>query len=147
MDSKEVGRRGNGDGNPLTGYDFGVKTHNDSIFSYNEIYHTLSFSVGANYLIDDSKAIFARISKGNKAPDHEWYISNFENNVPIGRGTVEKIYQAEVGYKIRKPKYSLFATAFYSFWMTLPIKHLLREESHIFHSTHFQRIENDWVGD
>ncbi|MFT5617716.1 MAG: iron complex outermembrane receptor protein [Arenicella sp.] len=105
---------GNQDGNPLTLYDVISRKHNESIFSYNETYNTLSFSVGANYLIDDSKAVFARISKGNKAPDHEWYISNFENNTPIGKGTVEKIYQAEVGYKVKKSKYSIFATAFYS---------------------------------
>lgn len=102
------------DGNYATLYDATTRKHNETKFEYDESYNMLAFSLGANYKIDDSKALFARVSKGNKAPDHEWYISNFEN-VPIERGTVEKVYQAEAGVKMRGKNYSVFLTGFYSY--------------------------------
>lgn len=103
-----------GDGNPFTLYDALAKKHNDERFTYDETYNMFSFSLGANYKLDESKALFFRASKGNKAPDHEQYISNYENT-PIQRGVVEKVYQVETGFKVRTPKVSLFATAFYSY--------------------------------
>ena len=102
------------DGDYTTLYDAATRVHNDQVFTYNELYNMWSFSVGANYKINKKTAAFARLSKGNKAPDHEQYISNFENT-PIQRGVVEKVYQAELGFKLRQRNFSLFATAFYSY--------------------------------
>lgn len=103
-----------GDGNPFTLYDALAKKHTDEKFEYDETYNLFSFSLGANMKLDDQRALYARITKGNKAPDHEQYISNYENT-PIQRGEVEKVYQVEAGFKLNKAKYSLFATAFYSY--------------------------------
>ncbi len=102
------------DGDYTTFYDVISRRHNEEKFEYDETYDMFAFSLGANLKTSARSALFARISKGNKAPDHEWYISNFENT-PIERGTVEKVYQGEVGFKSQGKNYSLFATAFYSY--------------------------------
>lgn len=102
------------DGDYTTIYDAVTRVHNDEKFTYDESYNMWAFSLGMNYKLDASKAVFLRASKGNKAPDHEQYISNFENT-PIQRGVVEKVYQLEGGFKIGSPKFSLFGTAFYSY--------------------------------
>lgn len=77
-------------------------------------YKYLSWSLGLNYLLSDDMAVFARVSNGHKAPEMNYYFNNFDG-VPIDRkGTEQDIFQGELGMKIINPKYSLFATAFYS---------------------------------
>jgi outer membrane receptor protein involved in Fe transport len=107
------------DNNYTTMYDVTARRHTEAKFEYDEAYDMLAFSLGANLKLSDRQAVFARFSKGNKAPDHEWYISNFEN-VPITRGVVEKVYQGEVGLKTGGKHYSLFLTGFYSYLDDIP---------------------------
>ncbi len=105
---------GGADGNPLTEYDNGVlaPTGQQDEFDFNYAY--LSYSAGLNYKFQDDAALFVRFSKGNKAPELDYYYNNF-SNVPINqKGEVQKISQAEVGLKWNLPGFSFTATAFWS---------------------------------
>ncbi|WFO15950.1 TonB-dependent receptor [Cellulophaga baltica 4] len=58
--------------------------------------------------------MFTRFSKGNKAPELNYYFNNFAN-VPINqKGEVQKITQAEVGIKYSLSDFSLTSTVFWS---------------------------------
>ncbi len=77
-------------------------------------YDYLSWSLGANYLLSEDMALFGRLSNGHKAPEMNYYFNNF-SGVPIDQaGTVQDIFQGELGIKIVTSKFSLFTTAFYS---------------------------------
>ena len=101
------------DGDENTAFDNSVllaTTQDPFDFSYNY----LSWSLGLNYLLNDDMALFGRLSNGHKAPELNFYFNNF-NGIPIdSAGTVQDIFQGELGLKIVTPKISLFSTLFYS---------------------------------
>ena len=56
-----------------------------------------------------------RFSRGNKAPELDYYANNFVN-VPLDKkAPIETVTQAEIGFKTSSKKASLSATAFYSY--------------------------------
>lgn len=82
--------------------------------SFDFDYNYFNFSLGANYKINSSTAGFARFTRSNKAPELNYYFSNFAN-IPIDqKGKVQEITQAELGVKVQKKAFNLFATAFWS---------------------------------
>ena len=101
------------DGDETTAFDNSVllaTTQDPFDFTYDY----LSWSLGLNYKLGPDIAFFTRFSSGHKAPELNYYFNNF-NGVPINeRGTVQDILQGEIGYKLIKPKFSLFATTFWS---------------------------------
>ncbi|MBU3820960.1 TonB-dependent receptor [Flavobacteriaceae bacterium XHP0103] len=102
------------DGDPNTAYDNGIlaSTGDQDKFNYNYTY--LSYSAGINFEIANNAALFARLSKGNKAPELNYYFNNF-SNVPInGKGEVQKINQIELGIKSNLKNFSFTSTLFWS---------------------------------
>ena len=77
-------------------------------------YDYASYSIGANYLLDDSKAIFARYSKGASAKaDRILFSPNvFADGNAVG--TTDVIKQAELGFKYKYNKGGIFLTGFYA---------------------------------
>ena len=97
-----------------TAYDNGIlaTTGAKDFFNYN--YDYLSYSTGLNYKIANNTALFARYSRGNKAPELNHYFNNF-SNVPInGKGQVQKINQTELGIKSNLKNVSFAGTLFWS---------------------------------
>ncbi len=86
-------------------------------FHYN--YGVLSWSLGLNYEFNKNTAIFARASKGHRAPaDRSYAFGGTEatsNGFPANT-RVESIYQYELGLKYNTSKLALFATGFYSYF-------------------------------
>ncbi len=79
------------------------------------LYDYFSFSGGINYKLADKSAGYVRFSRGNKAPELDYYANNFVN-VPLDKkGAIETVTQAELGYKHTGRKASVSATAFYSY--------------------------------
>ncbi len=111
-----IGGLGGVDGNPLTLFDLGSRIKNPlSNFAFDFTYAYFSGSLGINYKISDKSATYARFSRGNKAPELDYYANNFVN-IPIDKkGAIETVTQAEVGYKVNSKTVSLTATAFYSY--------------------------------
>ncbi|MDA3904630.1 MAG: TonB-dependent receptor [Bacteroidales bacterium] len=75
----------------------------------------VSYSIGANYLLDEFKAVYARYSKGGRANADRLLYSPFINadgNTVDGL-SADQINQAEFGFKYKSPKISFTATAFY----------------------------------
>ncbi|TXG38488.1 TonB-dependent receptor [Seonamhaeicola maritimus] len=102
------------DGDNTTLFDNGTlgPTGEKDDFDYN--YNYLSYSIGVNYSINDNTVIFSRLSKGNKAPELNYYFNNF-SNVPInGKGEIQKINQLELGIKLSSKNASFTGTAFWS---------------------------------
>jgi iron complex outermembrane recepter protein len=133
-----VGGLGGLDRNPLTLYDLGSRVYNGQIFNYDQSYSLnaanigqvtnadasgdgegfqfdyISWSAGLNYKLSNKTATYLRVSRGNKAPELDYYANNFVN-VPLDKkAPIETITQAEVGFKTNSKKASISATAFYS---------------------------------
>jgi iron complex outermembrane recepter protein len=106
---------GGWDGNPLTTYDLGSRVKDASkSFPYDFTYSYLSGSLGVNYKFNEKNAAYARFTRGNKAPELDYYANNFVN-IPIDKkGAIETVTQAELGYKLKSAKASLSVTGFYS---------------------------------
>ena len=102
------------DGDTTTEYDNGILTPTGERDKFNYTYNYLSYSVGVNYKINENTALFSRFSKGNKAPELNYYFNNF-SNVPINqKGEIQNIKQAEIGIKLDSKNASFTGTAFWS---------------------------------
>lgn len=78
-------------------------------------YGYLSWSVGANYKFTPRTAAYLRVSRGNKAPELDYYANNFVN-IPLDKkGALETVTQGELGFKTNSPRISFSATGFYSY--------------------------------
>lgn len=77
-----------------------------------------SGSLGINYLISETLAVYARTSIGNRAPTiQQWTFQSTDGSQITGdtqRGKVESIIQAEAGLKVQADRGSLALTGFYS---------------------------------
>ncbi len=122
---------GNANGYYLSNYQAAVDVNEDGIISPTEESVTLldnanpkpvnydfnyvSYSIGANYLLDETKAIYARYSQGGRANADRLLYSPF---ITAEGGTVsglsaDQINQAELGFKFKSPKVGFTATGFY----------------------------------
>ncbi|MEZ4901292.1 MAG: TonB-dependent receptor [Spirosomataceae bacterium] len=110
------GLKNNGglDGNPLTTYDNRFRLDNGSKFNFNDQYGYLSASLGFSQRVSANAALYGRATLGNKAPDIDYYVQNFVNQ-PITKGTTEKIWQGELGYKYTEKRSSFTLSGFYSY--------------------------------
>ena len=133
-----VGGLGGLDKNLLTTYDLGSRVYNGQVFNYDQSYTLnaanagpvanadvsgdgegfqfdyVSWSAGLNYKLAQNTATYLRVSRGNKAPELDYYANNFVN-VPLDKkAPIETVTQAEIGFKTNSKKASLSATAFYS---------------------------------
>lgn len=79
-------------------------------------YNYLSYSVGANYKLDENKAVFARYSKGGRANADRLLYSPYitAEGKTIEGLDADEISQAELGFKMKKEKYAINVTAFYA---------------------------------
>lgn len=102
------------DGDPLTLYDDVTGATPDTYF-FNKTVHTFSYSAGLNYKINNSLALYGRVSEGNKAPDLDMY---FAATTDFLAKTLEphaqKVRQYEAGVKAKTGGLNLFVTPFYS---------------------------------
>jgi len=106
----------NGDGNiaPTEQSVSLLDNANPNLVNYNFSY--ISYSVGANYKLDQTKALYARYSQGGRANADRLLYSPFitpEGNTIEGL-SADKINQGEVGYKYRSNKFSMIVTGFYT---------------------------------
>ncbi len=81
-------------------------------------FRTLSGSVGLNYKLSDRLALYARASRGNRAPEvRQWTFQSSDGSQVTGdtnRGEIESILQGEAGVKAQSDRLSLLLTGFYS---------------------------------
>lgn len=102
------------DENPNTAYDNNILAPTGERNSFNFNYEYLSYSAGLNYKLNNNTSLFGRFSKGNKAPELNYYFNNFAN-VPINQaGEVQEINQAELGLKSIIKDFSFTSTIFWS---------------------------------
>ncbi|WP_298485879.1 TonB-dependent receptor [uncultured Maribacter sp.] len=102
------------DGDATTSYDNSVNapTGEQDTFDFN--YEYLSYSLGVNYSLSNNMALFTRFSKGNKAPELNYYFNNFSNIEIPNKGEIQRIKQAELGFKWNTKDFSLQTTTFWS---------------------------------
>jgi outer membrane receptor protein involved in Fe transport len=77
-------------------------------------YNYVSYSLGANYLLNKEMAVFARYSSGGRANADRLLFGPFilaDGKAASGLSS-DMVNQAELGYKLRKNNYNLNATAF-----------------------------------
>jgi len=102
------------DGDATTSYDNSVNAPTGKQDTFDFTYEYLSYSIGVNYSISDNMALFTRFSRGNKAPELNYYFNNFDN-IPIpNKGQIQKIKQTELGLKHTIRDFTLQTTAFWS---------------------------------
>jgi len=109
-----LGLSGGIDGNQTTVYDNVIIGPTGEKDYFNYTYNYLSYSFGINYSFNKNTAIFSRLSKGNKAPELNYYFDNFANVAINNKGEIQKINQIEVGFKLSSNIVSFTGTAFWS---------------------------------
>ncbi len=70
-----------------------------------------SWTVGANYALNDTSGVFVRMNRGYKMP----YFDDFRDNWGAytgGNDLIKQVTQGEVGYKFMNDEIQFFATAF-----------------------------------
>lgn len=77
-------------------------------------YDYVSFSIGANYLLNDNQAVFARYSRGGSAKADRILFAGLDYTNSDRINALDFINQAEIGYKRGFDKGSLYATFFYA---------------------------------
>ncbi|RDK85230.1 TonB-dependent receptor [Marinirhabdus gelatinilytica] len=110
----------------------GIDLANPTIVNYN--YDYVSYSLGANYLLKENEAVFARYSRGGSAKADRILFAGLNYLDGDQINALDFINQAEVGYKRGFGNGSLYATAFYA--KTI--------EEGGFEATTQQIIENDY---
>lgn len=80
-------------------------------------FNTWSASAGANFLLTDRSAVYARVSRGTRMPTpQQWTFQTTDGSQITGdtkRGEVETTVQGEVGVKTSAQRWSLLVTGFY----------------------------------
>jgi outer membrane receptor protein involved in Fe transport len=92
-----------------------IDNNNPNVVNYSWNY--LSYSVGANYQLDQTSGIFARYSKGGRAGADRVLFGTYLNpqgGLTAANNVVDFTSQAELGYKMRKNGVLLNATAFFA---------------------------------
>ncbi len=77
--------------------------------SYNE--SEIAWTVGANWMLDETMGFFARINAGSKMPYFDDFRDNFAAHTD-GDDLIKEVSQAEFGYKLSADDYQLYATLF-----------------------------------
>ena len=77
-------------------------------------YDYVSFSLGANYLLNDDQALFARYSRGGSAKADRILFAGLEYTNSDRINALDFINQAEIGYKRGFERGSLYATVFFA---------------------------------
>lgn len=106
----------NGDGK-ISKAEKGVSYGNKNDIPFDYKYDKLSYSLGANYRLNENAAVFGRYSEGYRAPNDRTYAFGGTTQTATGipQGTrPDKINQAEMGAKYRSKNVSVFLTGFYS---------------------------------
>ncbi|CDF78040.1 TonB-dependent receptor [Formosa agariphila KMM 3901] len=97
-----------------TAYDNNILAPTGEIHEFDYTYNYLSYSFGLNYKLTRDASLFGRVSKGNKAPELNYYFNNF-SNVPINQaGEIQQINQVEIGVKSILKDFSFTTTLFWS---------------------------------
>ena len=88
-------------------------THPNAV-GYN--YGYLSYSLGANYKINNNEAFYARVSRGGRAnADRLLYTQFITSDGKTLAGTqADMVTQVEAGFKYNSPQFALMFTPFYS---------------------------------
>ena len=84
---------------------------NDVVVDTDETEFT--YTAAVNYDLTNDSGVFARINDGVKFPDFDTY-RDFFGDFEAGSDLIIDVQQFELGYKLAKPAYSLYATAFYN---------------------------------
>ena len=102
------------DADETTIYDNNILQPTGERDSFNFNYNYLSYSAGLNIKLTEDVSLFGRYSRGNKAPELNYYFNNFANVPIIKAGEVQKIKQAELGLKSALKDFSFTTTLFWS---------------------------------
>ncbi|WP_374764285.1 TonB-dependent receptor [Yunchengibacter salinarum] len=113
-----------------------------SFTPYDQEYDSFSWSVGANYFVNDDLAVYARVSDAFRMPDFDQFFF-----APDSRPEIEDVQQAEVGVKYNSDWLSVFATGFFSKFNDLPITQLTTDgrQLQLFADTETLGIESEIV--
>ncbi len=71
----------------------------------------VSYTAAANWNFRDDMGVFARINDGHKYPDFDAY-RDFRGDFNAGSDLIIDVQQLELGYKLMRESYSLYATGF-----------------------------------
>lgn len=90
-----------------------IDNANSSPVNYDWSY--TSFSVGANYKLDNEQAIFGRISSGARANADRLLFGKIRADGSVAKeDAIDEVDQYEVGYKLNRGDFGLFVTGFYA---------------------------------
>jgi outer membrane receptor protein involved in Fe transport len=114
------------DGNPATTYDNGASLAGPLIERDVPDYHHTSYSVGFNFDLTDTQALYGHYTKAAKLPHFDDVRVGIDNLSQVKKDVVTNI---ELGYKIATPVLGLFATVFQTEFDNIPFQDILADGS------------------
>lgn len=118
---------GGTDGSIFTTYD-NNELDTLGIYTFNYTINTFSYSAAVNYKFNDNLAVYGRYSRGNKAPDLDFYFTlNTPQNLKLYRPKVRNTEQFELGLKAGFGKSNLFVTPFHSLLSGVPVGQIFQD--------------------
>lgn len=100
----------------IDAYETAIPVLGNSVTTVDYDYGIFSYSVGANYKINKSNAVFARVSKGGAASADRILFGGYDymntDDPELDAVKVNTVSQQEVGYKLRNSRFFLNTTLF-----------------------------------
>ncbi|WP_375419518.1 TonB-dependent receptor [uncultured Hymenobacter sp.] len=113
-----VYQNGGLDGNYLTQFDNNYLQTTGDFRRWDYLFQTVNGSLGLNYKLDETTALYGRYSNAGVAPTNDQWAFGQEPGDPTGnstrRGAIQRVQQAEVGVKANPGRLGLGLTFFYS---------------------------------
>ncbi|MFI8378338.1 TonB-dependent receptor [Leeuwenhoekiella sp. NPDC079379] len=124
------------DGNPNTVFDNFSQDLGANTTSFDKKVSGFSISAGANYRLDDNNAVYVRFTRGEKAPDLQFYRS-YTSQFAVDSTDPENqvITQVEAAYKLKTDKINAVITPFYSTLSNITVTSLTADENNQFYYT------------
>jgi iron complex outermembrane receptor protein len=91
--------------------DEGLTGNISKAVSYDET--SIAWTIGANWMFEEKRGIFARISDGSKMPFFDDFRDNFDA-YKNGEDLIKEVSQFELGYKHGADNFEVYATAFFN---------------------------------
>lgn len=139
-------KKGGTDGNIFTMYNNNALSKLTNV-SYNRQFENFSYSAAVNYKFSNNVAVYARYSKGSKAPDLDvFFAANRLETIGLLNPQSRKTQQIEMGFKTKTSYIDAFVTPFYSLLSNVPYGFMADDGKGGFYTTPTLYNENETYG-
>jgi len=139
-------KKGGADSNIFTMYNNNSLSKLTNVL-YSRQFENFSYSAAVNYKFSNNVAVYARYSKGSKAPDLDvFFAANRLETIGLLNPQSRKTQQIEMGFKTKTSYIDAFVTPFYSLLSNVPYGFMADDGKGGFYTTPTLYNENETYG-